>query len=513
MEPPGELPTPSTPTQHPARRAGRCVEESPPFGSPSASIPALMVEIDDGMMEPDDEHYDEDPMLLREREALWHRNSYGTSVYPSRASYRDVAGSFDTETVYDSPFRLSRLWANSEGNSVSTRSLYESDIEYRMENGRRYVLNYFMPNDEDEQLRQQILHQVFLFLFDSKLTTAPLFSPTKILDVGTGTGEWAMDIGEAFPKADVTGTDISAIQPSAVPSNVLFEIFDAEDDVGWTYAPNLFDLIHFRTMSGCFSCWDLIYQRAYTHLKPGGWIELIDFDNDQDSGFLSYFAPDSEVHTWRAAMRKASAMYGMDLYPAYLKPERLAIQGFTDIQISSHTIPLGSWPADLNIRSMVKLWLVAVLAGLEASSMRLLTKELGWEADEVRRVCNMISSELMSTVLNKEKVKDMSVAIKVTIARKPLEPERQSRDPELSAEEFEGEPKRRKISLEKTWQHQEFPGIRLRDSAHLHLSSETPARGPPQQEPLGFSTVVEGGRYGAETASEVPPRIPQTGAS
>jgi SAM-dependent methyltransferase len=403
----------------------------------------------------------------------------------------------------------SRLRTDNGNGSVSTRSLYESDLEYHIENGRRYVLNYYMPNDEDEQLRMQILHQVFLFLFDSKLTTVPLSNPTKILDIGTGTGEWAIGIGEAFPEADVTGTDISAIQPSAVPSNVFFEIFDAEDDVDWTYAPDMFDLIHLRTMGGCFNCWDLIYQRAYTHLKPGGWIEIVDFD-DQRGRFLSFFPPDSVVHAWQTALRNATLMSGMDIYPAHLKSERLAIAGFTDIQSTNHVIPLGSWPSDPNVRSMVKLWLVAVLAGMEAVSLRPLTKHLGWEADEVRRICGMICSELKSAVLNKEKVKDMSIAVKVITARKPLKPTSQGEDFEHSLEDLEYGPKRRKITPDQPREYREgLSENGLHGYALMDMSWETSAaKGSPnaKKEPAAFPGVSENKKQEDQTMSGAIPQ-------
>jgi methylase of polypeptide subunit release factors len=48
---------------------------------------------------------------------------------------------------------------------------------------------------------------------DGKLYFAPIESPKRVLDIGTGTGIWAMDFGDEFPEAEVTGTDISPIQP------------------------------------------------------------------------------------------------------------------------------------------------------------------------------------------------------------------------------------------------------------------------------------------------------------
>lgn len=70
------------------------------------------------------------------------------------------------------------------------------------------------------------MHQVFLNAFDEELTSVTLEDPTRILDVGTGTGEWAIGMAEKFPECEVIGLDISAIQPTAVPYNVFFEIDD-----------------------------------------------------------------------------------------------------------------------------------------------------------------------------------------------------------------------------------------------------------------------------------------------
>ena len=38
-------------------------------------------------------------------------------------------------------------------------------------------------------------------------------NPQHILDCGTGTGIWALDVGEVYPSAEVIGVDLSSIQP------------------------------------------------------------------------------------------------------------------------------------------------------------------------------------------------------------------------------------------------------------------------------------------------------------
>lgn len=102
-----------------------------------------------------------------------------------------------------------------------------------MIHGRRYCGNYYIPNDEEEQCRQQMLDGVYLHILNDELTTVPLLNPRKILDVGCGTGEWVMGMAEMFPDCEVIGTDIAHIQPTSVTINVFFEIDDAEGEGGW----------------------------------------------------------------------------------------------------------------------------------------------------------------------------------------------------------------------------------------------------------------------------------------
>lgn len=77
-----------------------------------------------------------------------------------------------------------------------------SVFSFTYANGRRYHsdrfqrASYFMPNDEAEQDRLDMYHHIFLSLLGGKLYTAPLENPHRVLDVGTGTGIWAIDFAE-----------------------------------------------------------------------------------------------------------------------------------------------------------------------------------------------------------------------------------------------------------------------------------------------------------------------------
>lgn len=69
--------------------------------------------------------------------------------------------------------------------------------------------------------------------WDNKLHESPLNEPHRILDIGTGTGIWAIDMADQYPIAEVVGTDLSPIQPSWVPTNCRFEVDDAT--LEWTF--------------------------------------------------------------------------------------------------------------------------------------------------------------------------------------------------------------------------------------------------------------------------------------
>ena len=65
-----------------------------------------------------------------------------------------------------------------------------------------------MPTDEKEQDRLDLHHEILLQLMDYKHHLAPLDTPHRILDIGTGTGIWAVDMAYRYPCAEVTGTDL-----------------------------------------------------------------------------------------------------------------------------------------------------------------------------------------------------------------------------------------------------------------------------------------------------------------
>lgn len=311
--------------------------------------------------------------------------------------------------------------------AASTRSLWVPDLDYREIHGRRYAREYYMPNDEIEQLRLSLQHQVFLHLLDGELTCVPLDDPEYILDVGTGTGEWPIRMAELFPHCEVVGTDISAIaETKSVPMNVFFEIEDAEE---WDRLADHYDLIHFRCMEGAFRDWRSMYDSVYDSLKPGGWIEMIDFDSlESVKIWFTAFSEGSPIFDMAGDLEIAAERVGRKRGISHMDPQLLVEAGFVDVRVTEHSIPM-----KVGEKSAGKLWLISCLDALEANCLRLLTQVMGWDPDKCKEACEKAARELAQLAKDPEKAQGLVVKARTVAARKPMEALPRAESPEPGA--------------------------------------------------------------------------------
>lgn len=91
--------------------------------------------------------------------------------------------------------------AYAESAQSITTSLKSSITSYKYENGRRYHSfkdgSYYLPNDEDENDRLDLFHHCLTLRCEGKLHYAPIGdNPQRMLDLGTGTGIWAIEMGK-----------------------------------------------------------------------------------------------------------------------------------------------------------------------------------------------------------------------------------------------------------------------------------------------------------------------------
>lgn len=54
-------------------------------------------------------------------------------------------------------------------------------------------------------------HHLCILTLRDRLFLAPVEEPRHILDLGTGTGTWAIDVADKFEDADVLGIDLTPV--------------------------------------------------------------------------------------------------------------------------------------------------------------------------------------------------------------------------------------------------------------------------------------------------------------
>jgi len=245
------------------------------------------------------------------------------------------------------------------GVSSETTSVSDSVFSFVYANGRRYhsdrfrKADYFMPNDETEQDRLDLYHHIFLSLLGGKLGTAPVKDLHKVLDVGTGTGIWAIDFADQHPEAEIIGVDISPMQPTWVPPNLKFEIDDMEEE--WTFPNDNFDYIHIRCLSGCFQDWDTVLRHAFKATKPGGYFEFQDYGCEvfmSDGTKLEGPDTDHGVCEFMYQVNTAAEEAGRPLAVARGMAKRLEEVGFVDVTAQTAIWPMGSWPKQKELKEL-----------------------------------------------------------------------------------------------------------------------------------------------------------------
>ncbi|KAK7402457.1 hypothetical protein QQX98_011784 [Neonectria punicea] len=200
----------------------------------------------------------------------------------------------------------------------------------------------------------------------------------RVLDVGTGTGIWAIDYGDEHPEAEVIGVDLSPIQPSFVPPNVKFYIDDIEEP--WSYA-HPFNYTHCRMMTSSLASWPNFLRDCFNNLAPGGYFELqeIDLLAKSDDGTLS---DDSALSRCAKLLGQACIKLGRPFQDNLQLKDILADVGFVDV-VTSFKWPTNSWTRDKKYKELGAWNNGNIATGLDALTMAPFTRALGWSRGDV----------------------------------------------------------------------------------------------------------------------------------
>ncbi|QPC59697.1 hypothetical protein HYE67_001928 [Fusarium culmorum] len=253
------------------------------------------------------------------------------------------------------------------------------------------------PNDDEEQNRMDLVHHIYSLVLQGKLHTAPINdNPQRVLDLGTGTGIWAIDFAET-------------------PTNCVFEVDDFEDP--WVYK-RPFDYIHARELEGCIANEDQFFERAFQNLSSGGYLEM--------QGQRAYFMSDDEsikkavnAEVWAVALRESSIKFGKPIDCVTGWKDKMVKAGFVDVhqeirKVSQYPtrwlmlrrllifvqIPIGGWPKDPILKEVGKCQVIQSCAAIDSYTPMLLGKFLGWGQDEVQILMAKAKKELRDPAIH-----------------------------------------------------------------------------------------------------------------
>jgi len=225
---------------------------------------------------------------------------------------------------------------------------------------RTVGLPYALPRDMEEINRLDFQHYMLRYALRG-LYAAPLGNPGSILDVGTGTGRWAMDIAQVFPNANVIGLDVNPppadehagvgldVRPpnySFAPGNVL---------EGLPFADGAFDYVHMRLLFTALPAdrWPFAVGELARVTRPGGWVESV-----ETTGLFNGGPSVDLMMSWIAQL---SARRGVDLMNGSRVAEFMRMGGLRNVGGSVVNVPTGAWGDRLG--TMVATDFVAVCKG------------------------------------------------------------------------------------------------------------------------------------------------------
>lgn len=215
---------------------------------------------------------------------------------------------------------------------------------HRTVGGRQFLrgVPYVLPKDMGEVNRLDFQHYMMRYALKGNFAAPIGTHPRSILDVGCGTGRWALEMAQLFPEASVVGVDIApplseqdAPSADARPDNYAFVTGNVLERL--PFDDGRFEYVHQRYMIGAIplDSWPRALAELARVTRPGGWVEVVEAGTSEGGGPAL-----QQADAWVAAVL---ARRNLDIHLATKLGAWMQSAGLVDVTVRHVDLPLGAY--------------------------------------------------------------------------------------------------------------------------------------------------------------------------
>ncbi|KZT56693.1 S-adenosyl-L-methionine-dependent methyltransferase [Calocera cornea HHB12733] len=202
-------------------------------------------------------------------------------------------------------------------------------------------------------------------------------SPKKILELGLGTGVWALEVAAQFPGSEVIGVDIIEPNLETKPANFSFHRLNVVTDP-WPFESGSFDIVHCRFLAMHLPNFRDLVKKAIDATAPNGILMFEDpalvmrsVDKAVPSPVALFFA----IYQGHSEANGVNCRTGPEFLPIIRDSKQ-----FSEIHETIVPAPMGDWTEDEKLNSIGLGLQVGLIEGARFQNPRLyrfgMTKEI-----------------------------------------------------------------------------------------------------------------------------------------